>query len=80
MIISLSVLVITIIVSGTYALYKAQLSKNIGVNTTTHGLAYYINYVKGTDITAATLNPSTSYESGASSDIEFWKKDYSYEI
>jgi len=30
MIISLSVLVITIIVSGTYALYKAQLSKNIG--------------------------------------------------
>ena len=50
MIISLSVLVITIIVSGTYALYKAQLSKNIGVNTTTHGLAYYINYVKGTDI------------------------------
>ena len=55
MIISLSVLVITIIVSGTYALYKAQLSKNIGVNTTTHGLAYYINYVKGTDITADLL-------------------------
>ena len=80
MIISLSVLVITIIVSGTYALYKAQLSKNIGVNTTTHGLVYYINYVKGTDITAATLNPSTSYESGASSDIEFWKKDDSYDI
>ena len=80
MIISLSVLVITIIVSGTYALYKAQLSKNIGVNTTTHGLAYYINYVKGTDITAATLNPSTSYEGGASSDIEFWKKDDSHDI
>ena len=80
MIISLSVLVISIIVSGTYALYKAQLSKNIGVNTTTHGLAYYINYVKGTDITAATLNPSTSYEGGASSDIEFWKKDDSYDI
>ena len=80
MIISLSVLVITIIVSGTYALYKAQLSKNIGVNTTTHGLAYYINYVKGTDITAATLNPSTSYEGGASSNIEFWKKDDSYDI
>ena len=80
MIISLSVLVITIIVSGTYALYKTQLSKNIGVNTTTHGLAYYINYVKGTDITAATLNPSTSYEGGASSDIEFWKKDDSYDI
>ena len=80
MIISLSVLVITIIVSGTYALYKAQLSKNIGINTTTHGLAYYINYVKGTDITAATLNPSTSYEGGASSDIEFWKKDDSYDI
>ena len=80
MIISLSVLVITIIVSGTYALYKTQLSKNIGVNTTTHGLAYYINYVKGTDITAATLNPSTSYEGGASSNIEFWKKDDSYDI
>ena len=80
MIISLSVLVITIIVSGTYALYKTQLSKNIGVNTTTHGLAYYINYVKGTDITAATLNPSTTYEGGASSDIEFWKKDDSYDI
>lgn len=80
MIISLSVLVITIIVSGTYALYKAQLSKNIGVNTTTHGLAYYINYVKGTDITAATLNPSTTYEGGASSNIEFWKKDDSYDI
>ena len=80
MIISLSVLVITIIVSGTYALYKAQLSKNIGVNTTTHGLAYYINYVKGTDITAATLNPSTTYEGGASSNIEFWKKNDSYDI
>ena len=80
MIFSLVVLVIAVIVSGTYALYKAQLSKNIGVNTTTHGLAYYINYVKGTDITAATLNPSTSYESGASSDIEFWKKDDSYDI
>ena len=79
-IIYLSVLVITIIVSGTYALYKAQLSKNIGVNTTTHGLAYYINYVKGADITAATLNPSTSYEGGASSNIEFWKKDDSYDI
>ena len=38
MIISLSVLVITIVVSGTYALYKAQfIAKNIGVNTTTHG-------------------------------------------
>ena len=80
MIFSLIVLVIVVIVSGTYALYKAQLSKNIGVNTTTHGLAYYINYVKGTDITAATLNPSTSYEGGASSDIEFWKKDDSYDI
>lgn len=79
MIISLSVLVVCII-GSTYALYKAQLSKNIGVNTTTHGLAYYINYVKGTDITAATLNPSTSYEGGASSDIEFWKKDDSYDI
>ena len=79
MIISLSVLVVCII-GSTYALYKAQLSKNIGVNTTTHGLAYYINYVKGADITAATLNPSTSYEGGASSDIEFWKKDDSYDI
>ena len=79
MIISLSVLVVCII-GSTYALYKAQLSKNIGVNTTTHGLAYYINYVKGADITAATLNPSTSYEGGASSNIEFWKKDDSYDI
>ena len=79
MIISLSVLVVCII-GSTYALYKAQLSNNIGVNTTTHGLAYYINYVKGTDITAATLNPSTTYEGGASSDIEFWKKDDSYDI
>lgn len=79
MIISLSVLVVCII-GSTYALYKAQLSKNLGVNTTTHGLAYYINYVKGTDITAATLNPSTTYEGGASSDIEFWKKDDSYDI
>ena len=79
MIISLSVLVVCIIGSA-YALYKAQLSNNIGVNTTTHGLAYYINYVKGTDITAATLNPSTTYEGGASSDIEFWKKDDSYDI
>ena len=79
MIISLSVLVVCII-GSTYALYKAQLSNNIGVNTTTHGLAYYINYVKGTDITAVTLNPSTSYEGGASSNIEFWKKDDSYDI
>ena len=79
MIISLGVLVVCI-VGSTYALYSMVLSKNVGVNTTTHGLAYYINYVKGTDITSSTLSPSTSYEGGASSNIEFWKKDDSYDI
>ena len=79
MIISLGVLVVCI-VGSTYALYSMVLSKNVGVNTTTHGLAYYINYVKGTDITSSTLSPSTTYEGGASSDIEFWKKDDSYDI
>ena len=79
MIISLGVLVVCII-GSTYALYSMVLSKNVGVNTTTHGLAYYINYVKGTDITSSTLSPSTSYEGGASSNIEFWKKDDSYDI
>ena len=79
MIISLGVLVVCII-GSTYALYSMVLSKNVGVNTTTHGLAYYINYVKGTDITSSTLSPSTTYEGGASSDIEFWKKDDSYDI
>ena len=79
MIISLGVLVVCI-VGSTYALYSMVLSKNVGVNSTTHGLAYYINYVKGTDITSSTLSPSTTYEGGASSDIEFWKKDDSYDI
>ena len=79
MIISLGVLVVCI-VGSTYALYSLVLSKNVGVNSTTHGLAYYINYVKGTDITSSTLSPSTTYEGGASSDIEFWKKDDSYDI
>ncbi len=79
MIISLGVLVVCI-VGSTYALYSMVLSKNVGVNSTTHGLAYYINYVKGTDITSSTLSPSTTYEGGASSNIEFWKKDDSYDI
>ena len=79
MIISLGVLVVCII-GSTYALYSMVLSKNVGVNTTTHGLAYYINYVKGADITSSTLSPSTTYEGGASSNIEFWKKDDSYDI
>ena len=79
MIISISLLVICII-GSTYALYKRILSKNLGVNTTTHGLDYYINYVKGSDITSATLNPSTDYTGGSSSDIEFWKKDNTYNI
>ncbi len=79
MIISLGVLVVCI-VGSTYALYSMVLSKNVGVNSTTHGLAYYINYVKGADITSSTLSPSTTYEGGASSDIEFWKKDDSYDI
>ena len=79
MIISLSVLVVCIM-GSTYALYRTLLSKNIGINTNTHGLDYYINYVKGTDITAATLNPSASYEGGASSNIVFWKRDDSYDI
>ena len=79
MVISLSALVVCII-GSTYALYKAQLSKNLGINTNTHGLDYYINYVKGTDITSSTLNASDTYEGGASSSIEFWKKDDSYDI
>lgn len=79
MIISISLLVICII-GSTYALYRGILSKNLGVNTTTHGLDYYINYVKGSDITSATLNPSTDYTGGSSSDIEFWKKDNTYDI
>ncbi len=79
MIISISLLVICII-GSTYALYRGILSKNLGVNTTTHGLDYYINYVKGSDITSATLNPSTDYTGGSSSNIEFWKKDDTYDI
>ncbi|MGM9876604.1 MAG: hypothetical protein ACI310_05190 [Bacilli bacterium] len=79
MIISISLLVICII-GSTYALYIGLLSKNLGVNTTTHGLDYYINYVKGSDITSATLNPSTDYTGGSSSNIEFWKKDDTYDI
>ena len=79
MIISLSVLVVCIIGSS-YALYRTLLSKNLGINTNTHGLDYYINYVKGTDITSSTLNASDTYEGGASSSIEFWKKDDSYDI
>ena len=79
LIISISVLVVCLL-GGTYAYYKSLLSKTSGINSTTRGLDYYINYTKGTDVTAAALNPSTSYEGGASSDIEFWKKDDSYDI
>ena len=79
MIISLCVLIMCII-GSTYALYKIILFNDIGVNTTSHGLAYYINYVKGNDIDASTLNPSNTYAGGVSSDIEFWKKDDSYDI
>ena len=79
MIISISLLVICII-GSTYALYKGILSKNLEVNTTTHGLDYYINYVKGNDINSSTLIPSTDYTGGSSSDIEFWKKDDTYDI
>ncbi|MGM9876246.1 MAG: hypothetical protein ACI310_03335 [Bacilli bacterium] len=79
MIISISLLVICII-GSTYALYRGIISKNLEVNTITHGLDYYINYVKGSDITSATLNPSTDYTGGSSSNIEFWKKDDTYDI
>ena len=79
MIISISLLVICII-GSTYALYRGILSKKLGVNTTTHGLDYYINYVKGNDIDSSTLNPSPDYTGGSSSDIEFWKKNDTYDI
>lgn len=80
MIISFGILIVSVLGSGTYALYRGVLSGNLGMNTNTHGLDYYINYVKGNDITSATLTPSSSYEGGVSSDIEFWKKDDSYDI
>ncbi len=78
MIISISVLVMCIIGSS-YALYTKTLSNDIGINTDTPGLDKYINYVKGENITG-TLNLSSNYTSGASSNIEFWKKDNTYDI
>lgn len=77
--ISISILIICLL-GGTYAYYKSLLSSGIGVISTTHSLDYYINYVKGDDVTASELNPSTSYIDGISSRIEFWKKDDSYDI
>lgn len=78
MIISISIFIICLI-GSTYALYTKTLSNDVGINTNTPGLDKYINYVKGEDITG-TLTASSNYTNGLSSNIEFWKKDSTYNI
>ena len=69
-----------ILVAGiTYALYKFVIFDDMEVNAVTPGLDYYINYTRGSDLTGAILEPSSTYESGNSVDVEFWKIDDTYE-
>lgn len=79
MIASICILCVTII-GSTVAYYRAILFNDLSVNTITHGLDYYINYVNGQSITAYTLSASATYSGGNSADVEFWKKDDTYDI
>lgn len=79
LIISISVLVVCLL-GGTYAYYKSLLSKTSGINSTTRGLDYYINYTKGTDVTSGIIVPSTDYKSGNNVSITLNKKNDSYDI
>ena len=79
MIVSIGVLCITVI-GSTIAYYRETLFNDLSVDTITHGLDYYINYAKGTDISTATLETSPSYTGGTNATVEFWKKDDTYDI
>lgn len=75
----LTILVIGLL-AGTIAYLSKVLFSDLTVNTTTKGLDYYINYSKGTDITNATINPSTTYEGGNNVTVTLYKKDNTYDI
>ena len=65
---------------GTYAYFQKILFSDLKADTITHGLDYYINYAKGTDITNGVLNPSTDYTGGNNVTVTFNKKDNTYDI
>lgn len=67
-------------IAGTVAYYREVLFNDLNTSTITHGLDYYINYTKGQNITAATINAGSSYTDGANTGIVFWKKDNTYDI
>ena len=79
MIVSICVLCISVIGSG-YAMYREILFEDLTVETITHGLDYYINYVNGTNITNGTLNPGSNYLTGNNATVELWKNDDTYDI
>ena len=78
MIICICVLCISVL--GSTVAYYRKVLFNMNASTITYGLDYYINYAKGQDITSAELGLVENYTSGASSDIELWKKDNTYNI
>lgn len=70
-----------LVLGSTVAYYSKVLFNDYFVDTTTHGLEYYINYSKGQDITSATLTTSSAYtEAITNTSITFYKKDDSYDI
>lgn len=79
MIVCVCILCISVIGSA-IAFYTQVLFNDFDVNTITHGLDYYINYAKGTDITSTTLSASSDYSGGTSAEIELWKVDNTYDI
>lgn len=79
MIIGICVLCISIIGSSV-AYYQAVLFEDLNVDTITHGLDYYIEYKRGTNIIGATLVPTNEYTEGESTEVELWKIDNTYDI
>ena len=78
MIVGISALCLAIL-GSTLAYYRITLF-NETASTITHGLDYYINYDRETNILEHTLRPTDNHINGANSDIEFWKIDDTYDI
>lgn len=79
MFMSIGILALTI-VGSTFAYYREVVFNDLGANTITHGLDYYINYAKGQDITGGTLVSTSDYTLGNNVTVEFYKKDNTYDI
>lgn len=78
MIVCIAVLIISV-VGTTYAFYRIFFDE-FSIDTMTYGLDYYIEYKEGQDIVSGVLNESADYTGGQKADVEFWKKDDTYDI